>query len=98
MRCSKSLALGVAADFRVRSLPAPLVDAIRVAAKSASKPFAKALASTTAALESDASAVHRISDMLNACRSLWRLKDWISEGADHDQGALLSPFSLSLPH
>ena len=28
--------------------------------------------------------------MLNACRSLWRLKDWIAEGSDHDQGAFLS--------
>lgn len=30
-----------------------------------------------------------VADLLNACRSLWHVKDWLAaEGEEHDQGAL----------
>lgn len=68
-------------------IDAALLGSIQKVSKS-SKYLVKALLATVVALEGKGEvSVFDAADMIDACRSMWRLKDWLSEGTiDDGQG------------
>lgn len=73
--------------WSVPRIDAALLESIRKISNS-SKYLVKALLSTAVALEGDGEvSVFDAADMIDACRSMWRLKDWLSEDTiDDGQG------------
>lgn len=82
------------------SVPTELAQAIVASLDSATKPFSKAISYITASLAAEVEGSESPfvdAEILDACKSIWRLKDWVQGGTgDCEQGKFPSTSSSEL--
>ncbi|BGP49634.1 hypothetical protein JCM10450v2_005535 [Rhodotorula kratochvilovae] len=69
------------------NLPASLADVLNPAVKNASKALSKAIPSAVASLQQQPQAILRAADLVEACRVLWLVRDWLSSSTEEDASA-----------